>query len=468
MSTRTVYGKQFLYLSLLISFLSFNINAQDFISEINNPSIKYNFGHWVIYEMNVGSFTSEGTFNAAAKKLSDLKSLGIDIVWLMPIYKRDGGLNSPYAAADFQTPNPSYGSIEDLKNLVSKAHELNMEIWLDWVPNHTANNHPWLELHPDYYASNLHPFYSDVSQLNYENPELCDRMTGMLKYWIDQANVDGFRCDFISSPYIPNSYWLSTIPELKKYKNGKTITMLGESDFTDATRLFGTGWDYDYAWWFQESALWKSVGKGSDTGNLKNVCDKLVNDNRYDNLDRMVYLTNHDVNFNHNVKLSDMYGDNKYAFTVLIFTLYGMPLIYNGQEIGGEQVLNYFSDSKINWNDRDNKMYNTIRTLSAMKHSVNAFKDGKNKNERGTVNWIKSDSNLAAYIRKNGNSEALVILNLGDKNKFILSDIKEGTYTQWLDSQTISNGVSQKKVTLDSNYKFELEKKGYAVYVLDN
>ena len=468
MSTRTVYGKQFLYLSLLISFLSFNINAQDFISEINNPSIKYNFGHWVIYEMNVGSFTSEGTFNAAAKKLSDLKSLGIDIVWLMPIYKRDGGLNSPYAAADFQTPNPSYGSIEDLKNLVSKAHELNMEIWLDWVPNHTANNHPWLELHPDYYSSNLHPFYSDVSQLNYENPELCDRMTGMLKYWIDQANVDGFRCDFISSPYIPNSYWLSTIPELKKYKNGKTITMLGESDFTDATRLFGTGWDYDYAWWFQESALWKSVGKGSDTGNLKNVCDKLVNDNRYDNLDRMVYLTNHDVNFNHNVKLSDMYGDNKYAFTVLIFTLYGMPLIYNGQEIGGEQVLNYFSDSKINWNDRDNKMYNTIRTLSAMKHSVNAFKDGKNKNERGTVNWIKSDSNLAAYIRKNGNSEALVILNLGDKNKFILSDIKEGTYTQWLDSQTISNGVSQKKVTLDSNYKFELEKKGYAVYVLDN
>ena len=468
MKALTVYGKQFLYLSLLILFLSFNINAQDFISEINNPSIKYDFGHWVIYEMNVGAFTSEGTFNAAAKKLSDLKSLGIDIVWLMPIYKRDGGLNSPYAAADFQTPNPSYGSIEDLKNLVSKAHELNMEIWLDWVPNHTANNHPWLELHPDYYASNLHPFYSDVSQLNYENPELCDRMTGMLKYWIDQADVDGFRCDFISSPYIPNSYWLSTIPELKKYKNGKTITMLGESDFTDATRLFGTGWDYDYAWWFQESALWKSVGKGSDAGNLKDVCDKLFNDNRYDNLDRMVYLTNHDVNFNHNVKLSDMYGDNKYAFTVLIFTLYGMPLIYNGQEIGGEQVLNYFSDSKINWNDRDNKMYNTIRTLSAMKHSVNAFKDGKNKNERGTVNWIKSDSNLAAYIRKNGNSEALVILNLGDKNKFILSDIKEGTYTQWLDSQTISNGVSQKKVTLDSNYKFELEKKGYAVYVLDN
>ncbi len=468
MKIKTLYGKQFLYLSLLILLLNFNICVQDFIDNINNPNKKYDFGHWVIYEMNVGAFTKEGTFNSAAKKLSDLKSLGIDIVWLMPIYKRDGGLNSPYAPSAYQIPNPIYGSIEDLKNLVSKAHELNMEIWLDWVPSHTANNHPWLELHPDYYTNNLHPFYDDVSQLNYENNELCNRMTQMLKYWIDQTNIDGFRCDFISNPYIPNSYWLSTIPELKKYKNGKTITMLGESDFTDATRLFNTGWDYDYAWWFQETALWNTIGGGSDAENLKNICQKLVNDERYSNLDRMTYLTNHDVNFNHNVKLSNMYGENKYSFTVLIFTLYGMPLIYNGQEIGGEQILNYFSDSKIDWNNFDSKMYNTIRTLSAMKHTINAFKDGKNKNDRGTVKWVKSDNSIVAYIRKNGNSEALVILNLGDKNKFSLNSITKGTYTQWLDSQTIANGVSQKKVTLNENYKFELEKRGYKVYVLDN
>ena len=113
-------------------------------------------------------------------------------------------------------------------------------------------------------------------------------------------------------------------------------------------------------------------------------------------------------------------------------------------------------------------MYNIIRTLPAMKHTVNAFKDGKNQKERGSVTWVKSDSNIAAYIRKNGNSEALVILNLGDKNKFTLVNIKEGTYTQWLDSQTIANGVSQKKVTLNKGSKFEIEKRGYAVYVLDN
>ena len=454
--------------SIIFIQLLLNIKSQDFISEINNPDKKYSFGNQVIYEMNVGSFTEEGTFSSASEKLSDLKSLGIDIIWLMPIYKRDGGLNSPYAASDFKTPNPSYGNVNDLKNFVSKAHKLNMEVWLDWVPNHTANNHPWLKEHPEYYANDLHPFYSDVSQLNYENNDLRNTMTNILKYWIDEADIDGYRCDFISSPYIPNDYWLSTIPELKKYKNGKTITMLGESDFTDAKRLFGTGWDYDYAWWFQESALWKVMGSTSNALNLKNVCDTLVNDDRYSELDRMVYLTNHDVNLNHNVMLSSMYGDNKYSFTVLIFTLYGMPLVYNGQEIGGEQILNYFSDSKINWNDYDSKMYNTIRTLSAMKHTINAFKDGKNKKERGTVNWIENGGSVAAYIRKNGNSEALVVLNLGDNIDITLNGVTKGTYTQWLDSKTIANGVSQKTVELSSSPKISLDKRGYAVYVLNN
>ena len=461
-------AKKYINLIILIQLLILNAYSKDFIDEINNPDKKYGFGHRVIYELNVGSFTKEGTFSAAASKFSDLKSLGIDVVWLMPIYKRDGGLNSPYAASDFKTPNPSYGNVNDLKNLVSTAHKLNMEVWLDWVPNHTANNHPWLQQHPEYYAKDLHPFYSDVSQLNYENNDLRNEMTGILKYWIDEADIDGYRCDFISSPYIPNDYWTKTIPLLKSYKQGKTITMLGESDFTDATRLFGTGWDYDYAWWFQETALWKTMGDTSHANNLKKVCDQLANDKRYSELDRMVYLTNHDVNCNHNVMLSSMYGDNKYSFTVLIFTLYGMPLIYNGQEIGGEQILNYFSDSKINWDKYDSKMYNTVRTLSAMKHTIDAFKDGKNMDSRGVINWIEYSGSVAAYIRKNGNSEALVVLNLGDKTDITLNGVTEGTYVKWLDSQTIGNGVSQENVQLSSSPKISIGKKGYLVYVLKN
>ena len=106
--------------------------------------------------------------------------------------------------------------------------------------------------------------------------------------------------------------------------------------------------------------------------------------------------------------------------------------------------------------------------MSALKHTINAFKDGKNKDDRGVVKWIKSDNNVAAYIRKNGKSEALVILNLGDKTKFILNDITEGTYVQWIDSTTIANGISQKKVQLTSSFTFNLEKRGYEIYILEN
>ena len=332
------------------------------------------------------------------------------------------------------------------------------------VPNHTSNNSPWHTLHPDYYAKDLLPFYGDVSQLNYDNINLRYEMVYILQYWIDQADIDGYRCDMVSSPYIPRDFWLQLIPSVRNYK-GKNIYFLGESDFTDVSHLFGVGFDYDYAWWFQETALQKSIGHGSNSEGLKYLCDRLFYDSRYYNIDRMLYLTNHDVNFNYNKKLSDLYGDNKYPFTVLIFTLYGMPLIYNGQENGGEEILNYFTDSKFDWNKRDYRMYNTIRTLTALKHSVYAFRDGKTFEERGSLTWVKYDSNILAYIRRNGNSQALVVLNLGGWTDAYLSGVPEGGYTQWLDSKTIANGASQKYVYLSSNPVINLDNRGFAVFV---
>ena len=86
---------------------------------------------------------------------------------------------------------------------------------------------------------------------------------------------------------------------------------------------------------------------------------------------RMLYVTNHDQNWNENKKtLTQKYGSNRYPLTVLAYTLYGMPLIYNGQETGGNQALNYFEDTKINWTLEDKKMFNSIRTLTALKHAV--------------------------------------------------------------------------------------------------
>ena len=180
-------------------------------------------GHHVIYEMNIGMFTSQGTFAAAQTKLTELHDLGVDIVWLMPIYPR-GSSKSPYAVTDYKGVNPNYGTLANLKSFVTAAHNLGMQVWLDWVPNHTANEHPWVSSNRSYYGSAaqpgtlIHPNnYPDVYQLNYSDSGLKNAMNDALKYWIDEADVDGYRFDYVSSSTILGSYWIATNPMLKSY-----------------------------------------------------------------------------------------------------------------------------------------------------------------------------------------------------------------------------------------------------------
>lgn len=187
-----------LLFTLLLGLMTGSVFPADYVDQINSAMEKRDEGRRVIYEMNVGSFTQAGTFAAAQSRLLELKTLGIDIVWLMPIYPRGGGINSPYAATNFMKTNPKYGTIADLKAFVSSAHELQMEVWLDWVPNHTATNADWVTTHPEYYAKSggqmIHPNnYGDVWQLDYNNANLVNAMNDCLKFWIDEADIDGYR-----------------------------------------------------------------------------------------------------------------------------------------------------------------------------------------------------------------------------------------------------------------------------------
>ena len=454
-------------LVLFVAILSQPVSATDYVDNINNATVKNEAGHQVIYEMNIGMFTAEGTFAAAQARLPELKQLGIDIVWLMPIYER-GSSGSPYAPKNFKKVNPNYGTIADLKAFVAAAHEHGMEVWLDWVPNHTATNADWVTTNPDYYAKAggqmIHPNnYNDVWQLNYSNSALVEAMNDCLKFWIDEADIDGYRCDYVSSSYIPTTYWQATIPMLKSYKSGKTISFLGEADFVkDATTLQNVGFDYDYAWNFQ-GTLATYGANGTYSATLRVNANNLVNDSKDKSFSRMLYLTNHDQNFNDGGKtLTQLYGNNRYPLAVLVGTLYGMPLIYNGQETGGNQVLDYFSDTKINWSTRDAKMKNTLRTLCALKHAVPALSD------RADVNLItiSGNSNVLAFTRTNGDSKVLVVLNMANtSNTANISGLDAGEWSQWLTSETISQGISREQMNFSATQSFTLEAKGYRVFV---
>ena len=331
-------------LSLILLFTACGQGIQSLTVDCTKPLSDANR---VIYQMNVGAFTAEGTFQSAQQGLDRLDTLGVDILWLMPIYPRGATMHSPYASMNFRGVNPDYGTVSDVKAFVSRAHELGMKVWLDWVPNHVAVENPWVQEHPEYFTKDtkgqmIHPHgWGDVFELNYQNEGLVNEMNGALKFWIDSCDVDGFRCDYVSSPTIPVSYWQNIIAELKS-KSGKTVEFLSETDITNPEniRIDSCGFDYDYAWDFQGTLAWK-FKNSSNADSLKVICEDFLAASGKVKNRRMVYLTNHDQNYNdggHTLK--DFYGDNRYALTVLDFAFYGMPLIYNGQEIGDPDTLN--------------------------------------------------------------------------------------------------------------------------------
>ncbi|MBZ5538514.1 MAG: hypothetical protein LAO31_21425 [Acidobacteriia bacterium] len=170
----------------------------------------------VIYEVFPRDFSPEGNFNGITTRLDDLKNLGVTIVWLMPIHPvgqegKKGTLGSPYAVRDYYSIDPAYGTKEDLHRLIAEAHHRGLKVILDMVANHTAWDSVLMK-NPDFYRHDAGgkivspvPDWSDVAALNYDNPRLREYMVDMLKYWLREFNLDGFRCDVAGM--IPTDFW---------------------------------------------------------------------------------------------------------------------------------------------------------------------------------------------------------------------------------------------------------------------
>ncbi len=432
----------------------------------------------VIYELNLYDFTSAGTLAAAQARLTQLRKLGIDIIWLMPVFPRSvqgkiGTLGSPYAPKDYTSVNPAHGSVADLQAFVNAAHDLGMSVWLDWVPNHTGLDHTWVSAHPDYYVwengSIKHPNdYGDVYQLNYSSTAMKNAMIDAMRYWVNTADIDGFRCDYASSPAIGSGFWTQATAALQNNDRNKRVEMLAEADFTDwnASSLLNAGFDYDYAWGYADAL--KSVGNGTSATNARNAAQNLLTqiNSSYNHMSRMTYITNHDDigdNFSHNYL--SVLGSNVAPMTVMYFTFFGMPLLYNGQEIGQTAILNYFERNTINWNAVNTRIHNTIRTLVALKHTQPALADGPAGRRASTRLINTGNSSVIAYEKTKGDNVVLVVISLSDQPVSVtLPNVTAGAYTRVLDSQTITSGFAATPVTLTASPTISLPAKGYHVY----
>ncbi|MGZ5222436.1 MAG: alpha-amylase family glycosyl hydrolase, partial [Chitinophagaceae bacterium] len=209
-----------------------------------------------IYEVNIRQYTPEGTFNAFATHLQRLKDMGVQTLWFMPINPigkegRKGYLGSYYAISDYRTINPEFGTMQDWKNLVNKIHEMGMKVIIDWVPNHTSPDHPWVKKHPEFFIRNAKGIpihqpktdWTDTRKLDFKNTQLWDSTIASMKFWITETGIDGFRCDHAHGQ--GKDFWAKANAELKKGKPG--TLMLAESE---EKWVYDAGFDMSYAWKF--------------------------------------------------------------------------------------------------------------------------------------------------------------------------------------------------------------------------
>jgi glycosidase len=412
----------------------------------------------VIYEVNIRQYTPEGTLEAFRKHLPRLKDLGIDILWLMPIHpigetERKGQLGSYYSVKDYMAVNPEFGTLEDLKKVVNEAHNLGMHVILDWVANHTAWDNELMTDHPEWYMKDslgnfVSPYdWTDVVRLNYENDSLRKYMIDALKFWIREADIDGYRCDVAGM--VPIDFWEDARTELDKIK---PVFMLAENE--DIPELLIEAFDMNYAWEFHHLMNNTAQGK-ANVDTLRQYFkkeEKLYGKNVY----RMQFLSNHDEN-SWNGTVQERLGDASEVMSVLYFTVPGMPLIYNGQEAGMNKRLRFFDRDTIDWSDLS--MSSFYKKLIALKTDNKALWNGKFGGSFDMVNNSNS-GNIFIFLREKEGSKVVVFLNLSDKNQSFTLESKEirGNYTEVFSNKNVKFG---KKITMD------LPGWGYKVYLPD-
>ncbi|MEP6850459.1 MAG: alpha-amylase family glycosyl hydrolase [Acidobacteriota bacterium] len=368
----------------------------------------------VIYQIWERGYSQKGDFNSITADLDRIKDLGVDVLWLMPINpigqeKKKGTIGSPYAVKDYYGINPDYGTSADLKRLVAEAHKRNLKVIIDEVINHTAWDNALIKQHPEYYKKNDKgeiippvPEWADVAGLDYSNQSLRRYMIDMLKSWIRDYDLDGFRCDV--ALMVPTDFWDEARAEVDRVK--PNTIWLAEAEKPD---LLVHAFDLDYSWNIHGTLT--EVIQGSKPASAIRKAWEEQSAQFPRGAIRMRFSDDHDER-----RAIVRFGEKgALAAQALAFTLDGVPLVYNGMEVGdtaesGAPAL--FEKLPIFWQiaERRPEFPRFYKSMITLRKSSIALR-------RGDVRWIRnSDENrVLTFIRRSGNEEILIAINMSNQ-----------------------------------------------------
>jgi len=425
-----------LYFFFLLILLPINLTSQD------HSDWSYNLG---LYEVNIRQYTVEGTFAAFKPHLARLKEMGVGILWFMPIHpigieKRLGSLGSYYSVKDYLDINPEFGTLDDFKSLVTKAHEMGFYVLIDWVANHTSWDNPLTISNPEWYTKDQHGNFmppagtnwSDVIDLDYSNQGLRDYMIDAMKFWITETGIDGFRFDAASM--VPLDFWESAITELKEAK--PEILMLAEADGPEYQQA---GFDMSFAWGlygFGYGVFTQIINGIVYPANIINSYLRAELNNYSAEHYRLYFTSNHDENSWYGT-VFERFGDAAENFAAITHTINGMPLIYSGQEAGLNKRLKFFDKDFILWNEHP--YFEVYKTLLNLKRENSALWNGLNGSKAVRV-LTNNNPAIFAFVRQKDDDKVFALFNITDtlQNVIPVGELYKGKYVDVFSGDTVS------------------------------
>lgn len=387
----------------------------------------------VMYEINPVAFSSSKDIQGITNKLDYLKDLGINTIWIMPIYSVGivNSFGSFYCVKDYKSVRTSLGTMDDFKNLVATAHQKGIAVILDWVANHTSWDNNWIYSNPSWYTHDsngniIHPSetnWSDVADLNFDNSAMRLAMIDAMKYWVTETNIDGFRCD--AADFIPYDFWVQANTSLNAIPN-KHLILLAEGARADH---FAAGFQLNFSWEYLNTL--KSVF-GSNQQNANSIFSS--SNNEYSVVPtgkkKLRFITNHDESYL--ATPNTIYGGNDGAIVAYVITmcLQGVPLLYCGQEVGVSSTSIYNGVNTIDFNSNP-EILTIYKKLLSFYNSSETIKKGI------TINY--NDNNVVVFQKELNSEKILVIANTrsGSQN-FIVPNQIQGNWTNALTNESVS------------------------------
>jgi cyclomaltodextrinase / maltogenic alpha-amylase / neopullulanase len=414
-----------------------------------------------IYCVYLRSFSPEGTFAALEQRVPELKQLGVNVIWLMPIHPvgvkhRKGTLGSPYSVRDYYSTNPEFGSIVDFQKLLATVHKNKMKLIIDLVANHTSWDSKLMMQHPEWFTKDSlgsiispNSDWTDVADLDYSKPGLRNYMLEMMEWWVKDIGIDGFRCDV--SEMVPLDFWDEARDRLNKVK---PVLMLSEGSLPQQHL---NAFDITYSWNLYDILDQLLAGKKS-ARTLDSLLDKESKQFPNNSL-RLRFNTNHDKNAWEAPAVTKFGLDRLKLTTVLINTFPGIPLLYNGEEVANDKKLGLFEKVDIDWS-KSHEMDTLWRTLFKLRRDHKSIVHGS---------FIKiptsDDKNIYAFSRSEGNDKVFVVLNLSTKKQTVTFDIPDVLAAGRTKSK-MKSLFDKSSITLEKGkvLSLQLEPHGYMIY----